>query len=226
MIKLEKVTKTYRTGIMEVKALKGIDLEVAKGEFVSIIGPSGSGKSTLLHILGCLDKPTAGKHYHAGVEVQKLDDDQLAEMRNRKIGFIFQFFGLINQLSVRRNLELPLMFADVWPPARRDKIIMDTLRDLMLAEKARFAVNQISGGEQQRVAIGRALVNCPDLLLADEPTGNLDSTNAANILSIFKVLNSGGMTIILVTHDENVAKWARRIITVKDGLIEKHEKND
>ncbi len=219
MIKLENVTKTYRTQAFEVNALRGVNLEIEKGELIAITGPSGSGKSTLLHIIGCLDRPSGGVYRFENSDVQKLNDNDLAAIRNRKIGFVFQFFGLLPQISILRNLEIPLMFAEVWPPEKRRTMIMDILTEVGIANKANFAAGDVSGGEQQRVAIARALINNPDLLLTDEPTGNLDSVNSEKILSIFRDLNQKGMTVIIVTHDEKVARWAKRTIVLKDGLI-------
>jgi putative ABC transport system ATP-binding protein len=219
MIKLENVTKTYKTGKLEVKALRGIDLEIKRGEFVAITGPSGSGKSTMLHIIGCLDRPSQGSYFIDGANVRKLDDDELAAVRNKKIGFIFQFFGLLPQVSILRNLELPLMLGEVWPPEKRRAMVMDILKEVGIPDKAGFSPSEVSGGEQQRVAIARALINDPELILADEPTGNLDSENADKILRGFQDLNRRGKTVVIVTHDERVAGYAQRSIVLKDGLI-------
>jgi len=217
MIKLRGVSKIYRCGALEVRALREIDLEIKRGEFVSVIGPSGSGKSTLLHIIGCLDLPSAGEYLFDGNAVKNLSDDELSEMRSRKIGFVFQFFNLFPHSTVLRNLELPMIFAGLGSAKYRMRMAMKALYEVGIPEKARFTPTEISGGEQQKVAIARALINKPALLLADEPTGNLDSKSSEKIISILKELNYWGTTIILVTHDEKIAGQTKRIISLHDG---------
>lgn len=217
MIKLENISKIYRSGALEVVALRDFNLEISKGEFVSIVGPSGSGKSTLLNILGCLDRPTSGKYYFEGMTVENLSPDELAEIRSRKIGFIFQFFNLFPHVSVLRNIELPMIFAGIGKPKYRMRMAMKMLYEVGLPEKARFSPMEISGGQQQKVAIARALINKPSLLLADEPTGSIDSKSSEKIISFLKELNRRGATIILVTHDEEIAKEAKRIVAIYDG---------
>jgi putative ABC transport system ATP-binding protein len=224
MIKLDKISKVYRSGPLEVVALRDISLEIRKKEFVSITGPSGAGKSTLLHILGCLDRPTSGKYIFEGRAVEKLSDDELAELRSRKIGFVFQFFGLFPHLSVLRNLELPMAFAGLGESKDRTKTAEKMLYEIGLPEKARFTPMEISGGQQQKVAIARGLINQPNVLFADEPTGNLDSVSSEKIISLLKNLNRQGVTIVLVTHEEKIARQANRIISVYDGKIVKDEK--
>ncbi len=223
MIKIENITKIYRSGALEVEALRGISFEVKNGEFVSIVGPSGSGKSTLLHILGCLDRPTAGKYFLEEMAVENLSDDELAQIRGRRIGFIFQFFNLFPHVSVLRNLELPMIFAGIGSPKYRMRLAMKMLYEVGLPEKARFSPSELSGGQQQKIAVARALINRPSILLADEPTGNLDSKSSEKVISLLKELNERGATIILVTHDETVASVTRRKLSLYDGLIVKDE---
>jgi putative ABC transport system ATP-binding protein len=220
---LEDIKKTYRTGEIEVEVLKGINLEIKRGEFVAIMGTSGSGKTTLLNIIGCLDRPTSGRYLLAGREVfggesnsSGLDDNELSEVRNKHIGFIFQNFYLLPYATVLENVLLPALYSD----SRVNKTkAMEILRVVGLSERARFKPNQLSGGQQQRVAIARALINEPELILADEPTGQLDSHTAREIMELLKELNKKGKTIILVTHDNNIAGYAEKIIHMKDGRI-------
>jgi putative ABC transport system ATP-binding protein len=217
VIQIENVTKTYQMGENEVRALRGVSLEIERGEMVAIVGPSGSGKSTLMNIIGCLDQPTEGIYRLDGVDVHKLDDDALAEIRNQKIGFVFQSFNLLPRTTALDQVELPMVYAG--KPDRR-KRALDALNQVGLGDRTHHRPNELSGGQQQRVAIARALVNEPAIILADEPTGNLDSTSGEEIMNIFKNLNrERSLTVILVTHDPDVAALARRIIRVKDGMI-------
>lgn len=217
VIQIENVTKTYQMGETEVRALRGVSLEIQRGEMVAIVGPSGSGKSTLMNIIGCLDQPTSGIYRLDGVDVHKLDDDALAEIRNQKIGFVFQSFNLLPRTTALDQVELPMVYAG--RPDRR-KRALEALTQVGLGDRTHHRPNELSGGQQQRVAIARSLVNEPAIILADEPTGNLDSTSGEEIINIFKTLNCDkGMTIILVTHDPDVAAQARRTIRVKDGMI-------
>ena len=219
MIQLDSVTKVYSMGSVEVNALRGIDLKIEPGEFIAIMGPSGSGKSTLMNILGCLDQPSGGSYRLDGLSVAQMNDDQLAEVRNRKIGFVFQNYNLLARTSAIDNVEIPMVYAGVSLADRHRKAV-DALKSVGLAERLHHKPNQLSGGEQQRVAIARSLVNEPSIILADEPTGNLDSRTGREIISIFQHLNRDrGMTIIFVTHDPEVAACTRRIVRLRDGLV-------
>ncbi len=217
-IVLRGITKTYKTGTLEVPVLHGIDLTVQRGEYVAIMGPSGSGKSTLMNIIGCLDRPTTGTYVLDGEDVSNLNDNALAEIRLKKLGFVFQGFNLLARTDALKNVALPLFYAGV-NGRERQRRAMHVLDEVGLRDRAHHKPNELSGGQQQRVAIGRALVNDPAVLLADEPTGNLDTKTSADIMALFDKLHEGGRTILMVTHDEAVARRARRIIRLLDGLI-------
>jgi putative ABC transport system ATP-binding protein len=217
-IELRDVTKTYKLGDIEVHALRGVSFSIAPGEYVAIMGPSGSGKSTLMNTLGCLDRPSTGTYKLDGTDVSTLDDNELAAIRLKKLGFIFQGFNLLARTSATRNVALPLFYAGV-STKDRNAAAEKQLREVGLGDRLDHKPNELSGGQQQRVAIARALVNDPAVLLADEPTGNLDSQTSEEIMALFQELNGAGRTIIMVTHDEEVAHHAKRIIRVKDGLI-------
>lgn len=225
IIEIQNVVRCYKMGTVEVYALKHISLCINKGEYTSIMGPSGSGKSTLMNIIGCLDKPTQGEYLFNGIPVIELDDDQLAEVRNKSIGFVFQTFNLLPSETALQNVELPMIYAGI-KPGIRSEIARKVLEAVNLSYRMYHRPSEMSGGERQRVAIARALVNDPPVILADEPTGNLDSKTGAEIMNIFKELSIKGKTIILVTHDTQVALHAQRIIHIKDGLIESDEKVD
>ncbi len=217
MIRLEGLTKLYHMGDLEVPALRGIDLEVGDGEFIAIMGPSGSGKSTLMNLIGCLDQPTAGRYILDDVDVSGLTEDQLAWIRNRKIGFVFQSFNLIPRATALHNVEMPLIYAGE-NHQRRDKALA-ALASVGLAERAQHMPSELSGGQQQRVAIARALVTDPSILLADEPTGNLDSESSLEIMRLLAELNQQGRTIVLITHEQDIARFAHRIVRLRDGLV-------
>ena len=216
MIELESVTKVYRMGKVDVYALRGVNLSIKQGEIISIIGASGSGKSTLLNVIGCLDRPTSGRYILEGADVSRLNDNQLAEMRNRKFGFVFQEFNLLSRATALSNIELPLIYGGNRHKRQR---AMEALERVGLGPRAKHKPTELSGGEQQRVAIARALVNSPPLILADEPTGNLDSASTAEIISIFQQLNRDGITVIIVTHEADIASKTQRIIRLHDGEI-------
>lgn len=218
LLHLEKVSKTYQVDSFAVKVLNHISLEIKKNDFIAIVGPSGSGKSTLMNLMGLLDTPTSGRIFLDGKDVSHLDESKLAEIRNRKIGFVFQTFNLIPRTSALVNVELPLIYAGV-PDEERKKRSLEMLIEMGLEKRVEHFPNQLSGGEQQRVAIARALINRPSLILADEPTGNLDSKTGAQILEIFRKLNKEGNTIVLITHDLEIAKAAKRIVKIYDGQI-------
>ncbi len=223
VIKTEGLVKIYDMGATQVHALRGIDLEIAKGEYVAIMGPSGSGKSTLMNLLGCLDTPTAGRYWLAGRLVSEMSDDELARIRNKEIGFVFQTFNLLPRATALHNVELPLIYNGT-PPAERIERAKRALEMVDLADRMYHRPNELSGGQRQRVAIARALVNNPSILLADEPTGNLDSQTGEEIMALFARLHQQGNTIILVTHEADISAHAHRIIRVRDGRIESDER--
>lgn len=226
MIECKNLIKTYKNGDIETNALSGVSFNIKKGEFVSIIGPSGSGKSTLMHILGALDTPTSGEYSLDGNEVSKLNDDELSDLRKNKIGFVFQSFNLLPRTTVLRNVMLPLLYSDM-NKAERERRAKECLKYAGMEEnKFMNLSNQLSGGQMQRVAIARALINNPSIILADEPTGNLDTKTSRVVMEAFQELNQKGHTIILITHEMDVADYANRIIHVRDGLIEKDVLND
>jgi len=219
LIDIQNVRRAYTMGANQVVALQDVSLQIEHGEFVSIMGPSGSGKSTLMHILGCLDRPSAGRYVLDDIGVETMPDLDLSRLRNRKVGFVFQSFNLIPQLSIIENVELPLVYAGVLREERHRRA-QEMLAAVGLAQRAEHRSTELSGGECQRAAIARALVNAPPLVLADEPTGNLDSRTGLEIMKIFERLHAGGTTIVTVTHDPEVAKWSERIIRMRDGLVE------
>ncbi len=221
MIELENITKVYRMGKVEVLALRGVTLNIERGEMVAIIGASGSGKSTLMNIIGFLDKPTLGRYTFQGADVSRLNDNKLAEVRNKKIGFVFQEYNLLSRASALSNVELPLIYSG---SRRKSQRAIEALEWVGLGARAKHKPTELSGGEQQRVAIARALVNNPDIILADEPTGNLDSTTTDQIISVFHKLNQEGITVVMITHEMDIAEKTRRIIRLYDGKIISDEK--
>jgi putative ABC transport system ATP-binding protein len=219
VIELEDVRKVYRTGEIDVEALRGVSAAIREGEFVAIMGPSGSGKSTLMHIVGCLDVPTSGQYRLAGEDVGEMDEIELADVRNRQVGFVFQQFNLLPSLTALRNVELPLAYAGVPREARRERAF-EALERVGLADRVQHRPSELSGGQQQRVALARAIVTNPALVLADEPTGNLDSAAARDVLALFSDLHEQGRTIVLITHEKEIAERAARVIHIRDGAIE------
>jgi putative ABC transport system ATP-binding protein len=223
LIDVQSLVKTYQIGTIEVNALRSVNLHIQKNEYVAIMGPSGSGKSTLMNILGCLDTPTDGSYALDGEMVSQMNDDQLADIRNRQIGFVFQTFNLLPRANALHNVELPLIYAGI-PAAKRRAMAMEALQRVGLGDRFHHKPNELSGGQRQRVAIARALINNPSIIFADEPTGNLDTTTGDEIMQIFEELHRQGNTIILVTHEEYIAEHALRIIRLRDGKIERDEK--
>lgn len=219
IIRLEDIQKSYFMGNQAIPVLKGITLDIFKNEYVALMGPSGSGKSTLMNILGCLDSPTGGRYILNGKDVSKMPDDDLAEVRNTEIGFVFQQFNLLPRLTAAENVALPLIYAGV-PKKERHERAMEALKKVGLEERSHHKSNELSGGQIQRVAIARALVNNPSLLLADEPTGNLDSRTSVEVMEIFGKIQEAGNTVVLVTHEEDIAHYAHRVVRLRDGLIE------
>ena len=223
VISVKNLVKTYVVGEVEVKALRGVNLEVQRGDFLAVTGPSGSGKSTFMHIVGCLDRPTSGQYFLDGEDVSRMSKDQLAAIRNRKIGFVFQGFNLLSRTTALDNVELPLLYGGSGLKAsQRHKRAMDVLKAVGLGDRADHHPNQLSGGQQQRVAIARALINNPSIVLADEPTGNLDTRTSIEVMDIFQRLNrERGITVILITHEHDIAEYGTRIVTFRDGQVVK-----
>jgi putative ABC transport system ATP-binding protein len=220
VISVKNLVKTYVVGEVEVRALRGVNLDVERGEFLAVTGPSGSGKSTFMHIAGCLDRPTSGQYFLDGEDVSKMSKDQLAAVRNHKIGFVFQGFNLLSRTSALDNVELPLLYGKGLKAFERHKKAMDVLTAVGLSNRADHHPNQLSGGQQQRVAIARALINQPSILLADEPTGNLDTRTSIEVMDIFQKLNrERGITVLLITHEHDIAEYGTRIVTFRDGHV-------
>ncbi len=224
-IVIDDVTKIYSTGALEVQALRGVSFTIERGDYVAIMGPSGSGKSTLMNLIGCLDRPTTGRYTLDGIDVGTLDDNALAAIRLKKLGFVFQGFNLLSRTNAIKNVALPLFYAGI-SQREREKTALAMLGEVGLGDRGTHKPNELSGGQQQRVAIARALVNDPAVLLADEPTGNLDSTTSVEIMALFRHLNESGRTIIMVTHDPETARYAKRTIRVRDGLVVSDERSD
>lgn len=223
VIELHNITRDFPLGHEIIKVLKGIDLSIERGEYVAFMGPSGSGKSTLMNLLGCLDTPTSGSYILNGKDASKMTDDQLAEIRNKEIGFVFQTFNLLPRTTALENVALPMVYAGASKSARTERA-SEVLKNVGLADRMDHKPNQLSGGQRQRVAVGRALVNKPSIILADEPTGNLDSKTSLEIMHLFDDIHAAGNTVILVTHEEEVAMHAHRVIRLRDGVIESDEK--
>lgn len=225
VIKIQNITRDFYLGQEVVNVLKGIDLNIEKGEYVAFMGPSGSGKSTLMNLLGCLDTPTSGTYILNGKDVSKMSDNELAEIRNKEIGFVFQTFNLLPRTTALENVALPMVYAGASKSQRKERA-EEVLKNVGLADRMDHKPNQLSGGQRQRVAVGRALVNNPSIILADEPTGNLDSKTSLEIMNLFDDIHRAGNTVILVTHEEEVAMHAHRIIRLRDGIIESDEKKE
>lgn len=225
IISLKNIRKTYDLGKVKIEVLKGLNATIHKNEYVAIMGPSGSGKSTLMNILGCLDKPTIGNYVLNGTDVSQMNDDQLAEVRNKEIGFVFQTFNLLARLSGVENVALPLIYAGL-NKANRNAKAESILQAVGLGHRMKHKPNELSGGERQRVAVARALVNDPSIILADEPTGNLDTKTSYEIMELFEEIHKKGNTVIIVTHEEDIARYAHRIIRIRDGVIERDEINE
>ncbi|MFM9983915.1 MAG: ABC transporter ATP-binding protein [Flavobacteriales bacterium] len=225
IIRIENLTRWYRIGDETVKALNGVNLSIHKNEYVALMGPSGSGKSTIMNIIGCLDTPTSGRYYLNGPDVAKLSDNQLAEIRNKEIGFVFQTFNLLPRYTALDNVALPLVYAGM-PKEKRNARAKDVLQQVGLGDRMTHKPNELSGGQRQRVAVARALVNKPSIILADEPTGNLDTKTSYEIMALFQDIHDAGNTIIVVTHEEDIARHAHRIVRLRDGIVESDEKND
>ncbi|GGZ53522.1 ABC transporter ATP-binding protein [Mesonia mobilis] len=223
VIDIKGITRNFQLGQETVKVLKGIDLIIEKGEYVAFMGPSGSGKSTLMNLLGCLDTPTSGSYSLNGADVSTMTDDQLAEIRNKEIGFVFQTFNLLPRTTALDNVALPMIYAGKSKTERNERAA-EVLKNVGLADRMDHKPNQLSGGQRQRVAVGRALVNKPSIILADEPTGNLDSKTSVEIMNLFDEIHAAGNTVILVTHEEDIAEHAHRVIRLRDGIIEKDER--
>ena len=219
IINIEQIEKTYELGNIKINALRGVSLKIQENEFVAIMGPSGSGKSTMMNMIGCLDTPTSGSYFLEDQDVSEMDSDQLAEVRNQKIGFVFQTFNLLPRANVLHNVELPLIYSGV-STSDRKRLAEDAVEKVGLADRMKHKPNELSGGQRQRVAIARALVNNPSIILADEPTGNLDSKTGEEIMKIFDDLHEAGNTIILVTHEDHIANYAHRVVRLKDGQVE------
>ena len=225
LIRLHQISRRYQMGAETIHALREVSLEIERGEYVAIMGPSGSGKSTLMNLIGCLDTPSSGEYVLNGVQVSQMNDNELAEIRNKEIGFIFQTFNLLPRSDALRNVELPLIYSGV-PFEERRETALAALRNVGLADRIHHRPNELSGGQRQRVAVARALVNRPSILLADEPTGNLDTKTGTEIMALFSQLSQQGNTIIVVTHEEDIAKQAQRILRIRDGLIAADERSE
>jgi putative ABC transport system ATP-binding protein len=224
LIRIEGLTKFYRIGNEVIKALNGVNLSIFQNEYVALMGPSGSGKSTIMNIIGCLDTPTSGKFYLNGPDVAKLEDSELAEIRNKEIGFVFQTFNLLPRYSALDNVALPLVYAGI-PKAERIRRAKEVLEQVGLKDRMSHKPNELSGGQRQRVAVARALVNKPSIILADEPTGNLDTKTSHEIMALFDEIHKSGNTIIIVTHEEDIARMAHRIVRMRDGIVENDQQN-
>jgi len=223
LIQVQDVWKTYQVGEQQVHALRGLSVDIGQGDYTALMGPSGSGKSTLMNMLGCLDTPTSGRYHLAGEDVGKLDDDALADIRNRRIGFVFQTFNLMPRYTAMENVALPLVYAGA-SRADREARARKVLQQVGLGDRMDHRPNELSGGQRQRVAVARALVNRPDLLLADEPTGNLDTKTSAEMMALFDEIHAAGNTVVLVTHEEDIAAYARRLVRLRDGVVSADER--